>query len=83
MTQGAARNDAMGGGVEGTAVSGIMKVHGCGWNKGVCAMRRECNCSTLLKALIPTALCALTTPAAQAEVVDFPDKNLETAIRNA
>jgi len=36
-----------------------------------------------LKALMLMALCVMTTHAAQAEVVDFPDKNLEAAIRKA
>ena len=34
-------------------------------------------------ALILTTLCALTTPAQEPLIVDFPDKNLETAIRKA
>ena len=46
-------------------------------------MRRESNYPMLLKALMLMALCVMTTPTAQAEVVNFPDKNLEAAIRRA
>jgi len=46
-------------------------------------MRRQSSYPQFLIALILTTLCALTTHAQEAKVVDFPDKNLEAAIRKA
>jgi len=46
-------------------------------------MRRECSCQLFLKVLMVMALCVMSTHAAQAEVVNFPDKNLEAAVRKA
>ena len=46
-------------------------------------MRKHANEPHLPIALILTTLCALTTPAQEPVIIDFPDKNLEAAIRQA